>query len=315
MADKYYNTGNSNKGQKKGSRVEIEENSILGTFKKVGVGLASAIGIKFNARENDDEICDVADFEYQLEDDEVLLLASQNVCVDGDMDQSADVLLLTNKRIVIEYKTGFFNKQQHIDKFELANLKKYQGTPQVKCSKDGDEPVLEMFFTDIHLVFGFTGEESEKKQVACIEKWVRKTCRAAGGDDFVLDVPADHCPHCGAVLEAGTAFCTSCGKRVGEAVSGQASTVNERFCKQCGATLLAGEKFCTGCGAPVEPSSAEEPEKAEKENNPQPGQPAAEKKAKMPIEQQIDLLQKLQSLVDAGILSREEFEAKKKEIL
>ena len=32
MADKYYNTGNSNEGQKKGSRVEIEENSILGTF-------------------------------------------------------------------------------------------------------------------------------------------------------------------------------------------------------------------------------------------------------------------------------------------
>lgn len=37
-------------------------------------------------------------------------------------------------------------------------------------------------------------------------------------------------------------------------------------------------------------------------------------KEKLGIDQQIELLQKLKSLVDAGVISQEEFEKKKKEI-
>jgi hypothetical protein len=38
-------------------------------------------------------------------------------------------------------------------------------------------------------------------------------------------------------------------------------------------------------------------------------------KEKLGIDQQIELLQKLKSLVDAGVISQEEFEKKKKEII
>jgi hypothetical protein len=55
------------------------------------------------------------------------------------------------------------------------------------------------------------------------------------------------CPHCGASVVAGAAFCQTCGGRVAQEV--KPSPV--RFCVHCGAQLREGARFCPKCGQTV----------------------------------------------------------------
>lgn len=73
----------------------------------------------------------------------------------------------------------------------------------------------------------------------------------------------------------------------------------EKRCPSCGQKVFDGAEFCTNCGAKLlQNDFIDKP-----------------KKSDMPLDQQIELLQKMKSLVDAGVISQEEFEKKKKEIL
>lgn len=116
------------------------------------------------------------------------------------------------------------------------------------------------------------------------------------------------CPSCGQMLPSGSRFCTSCGTAVDKPVA--VKPVQEGItCPTCGKKLPAGLRFCTECGSEIPEAKPSEPTQNETQ---------IEKdipKEKLSIDQQIELLQKLKSLVDAGIISPEEFEKKKKEIL
>ena len=119
------------------------------------------------------------------------------------------------------------------------------------------------------------------------------------------------CPSCGKPLPSGSRFCTSCGAQIGAATapSSPVRELQERVCPTCGKKLPADLRFCTECGTEIKPlndAGANSQEKA---------QETVPKKEKLTIDQQIELLQKLKSLVDAGVISQEEFEKKKKEIL
>jgi hypothetical protein len=63
-----------------------------------------------------------------------------------------------------------------------------------------------------------------------------------------LPQPSDaRCPHCGAAVVAGAAFCQGCGtKLVAEPAAKQA-----QFCIHCGAQLRENARFCPTCGKPV----------------------------------------------------------------
>lgn len=55
------------------------------------------------------------------------------------------------------------------------------------------------------------------------------------------------CTKCGAVLTAGTKFCTECGAPV--PAPAPASAAAKRFCTNCGKPLAPDARFCPECGA------------------------------------------------------------------
>lgn len=59
------------------------------------------------------------------------------------------------------------------------------------------------------------------------------------------------CPSCGARLEPGAKFCTSCGKKMPERPAAKVPArpaAKANVCPGCGAKLEPGAKFCTSCG-------------------------------------------------------------------
>lgn len=55
------------------------------------------------------------------------------------------------------------------------------------------------------------------------------------------------CPHCGAAVLAGAAFCQTCGGRLAE----ESKPAPVRFCVHCGAQLREGARFCPKCGQTI----------------------------------------------------------------
>lgn len=121
------------------------------------------------------------------------------------------------------------------------------------------------------------------------------------------------CQYCGKALPLSAVFCTNCGTKYQQ--TEKKVVDNNRICRNCGSKIAVGLNFCTECGSAVEVKT--NVPTADDDKNPES---SAESKNEIPreklsIDQQIELLQKLKALVDAGVLSQEEFEKKKKEIL
>ncbi|WP_051656485.1 zinc ribbon domain-containing protein [Butyrivibrio sp. AE3004] len=117
------------------------------------------------------------------------------------------------------------------------------------------------------------------------------------------------CSACGNPITAGAKFCPSCGAAIGLKKPAEV-TPQEIICPNCGKKLDPSLRFCTECGTELVASTTTE--KSADTTNISVDVPP---KGTLAVDQQIELLQKLKSLVDAGVISQEEFEAKKKEIL
>lgn len=64
-------------------------------------------------------------------------------------------------------------------------------------------------------------------------------------DTPTQQVEAEHnikCPECGALVKAGSKFCSECGKQM----------PTEKYCSECGAKISATAKFCSNCGSKVQ---------------------------------------------------------------
>lgn len=63
------------------------------------------------------------------------------------------------------------------------------------------------------------------------------------------------CPHCGALIMENSTFCGNCGKKVNEKsiVSGQTNNT----CPHCGASINEGDVFCTECGKKIDEVQSE----------------------------------------------------------
>ena len=57
------------------------------------------------------------------------------------------------------------------------------------------------------------------------------------------------CPQCGAEVQSGAAFCSSCGTPMPKAQP--VNTDDLARCDSCGAMVKKGVRFCTACGKPM----------------------------------------------------------------
>lgn len=124
-----------------------------------------------------------------------------------------------------------------------------------------------------------------------------------------------YCKSCGKALTLGSRFCPSCGASTGtQQVSQPVSEVMQTFpqeivCPSCGKKLNPRLKFCPECGTDIKSlSRCDSYISGDYSGN-------RASKGKLGIDQQIALLEKLKSLLDAGVITQEEFEKKKKEII
>ena len=64
------------------------------------------------------------------------------------------------------------------------------------------------------------------------------------------------CPQCGAEVQSGAAFCSSCGTPMPK---GQSVNTDDLVrCDSCGAMVKKGVRFCTACGKPMVQTSMPE---------------------------------------------------------
>ena len=63
-----------------------------------------------------------------------------------------------------------------------------------------------------------------------------------------------NCPNCGAPLDKGAMFCSSCGTKitVEEPAAEEPAAPAEPICPNCGQAIPEGHMFCTNCGTKIE---------------------------------------------------------------
>lgn len=289
-----------------------------------------------------------------LDYDEYVILKETGVAHGGVMSIYTDELILTNKKIICLNK-GVFGGHKKTYYFPLDQIKSFNGIPQVQQGKlsngtacleiymvDGEEyfnfqsknkKTIMQWIEEIHKLFGSgvngfysSNEEDDSlfgafKEVGEEFKDVGREVAEAFGfkvkkkSSTPSIIPPIICTSCGKVLAPESRFCQFCGNAVGmkpitKTVATQVtSTPQEIVCPSCGKRLNPSLKFCTECGSELSKTFDVGANIAE--TVPQND----DSKKKISIDQQIELLKKLKSLVDAGIISQEEFEKKKKEIL
>ena len=62
-----------------------------------------------------------------------------------------------------------------------------------------------------------------------------------------------NCPNCGATIEKGAMFCSSCGSKIetAEPVAEEPVAPAEPVCPNCGQAIPEGHMFCTNCGTKI----------------------------------------------------------------
>jgi predicted amidophosphoribosyltransferase len=97
--------------------------------------------------------------------------------------------------------------------------------------------------------------------------------------------------------ESGKDFMNEIGSLFQNAGQSPKKSAQSYNCPKCSASLPAGSKFCTECGTPLEQNPVKKEQNSADEFD------------------QLGYLEKLAGLRDKGIISNEEFEKKKKDIL
>ena len=138
------------------------------------------------------------------------------------------------------------------------------------------------------------GHEISNDTVFCTTCGAKQPKQVSKLESNQNNIPTSKCKKCGEVLEKNSQFCTNCGAKVtSEEETPLVKTIeNKEKCKKCGEVLEKNSQFCTNCGAKV---TSEEP--------------------KNEHDDPIEVLKKLKEMKGLELITEEEFNEKKKEIL
>lgn len=233
-----------------------------------------------------------------LEYNEVVIIKDESVAHGGIGALLTSELVLTNQRIICAHK-GMFGNVKQVFSYPLYEIKTHEGKPQVMEGRlsNGARSL------DVYLVNGV--EHFQFGTRKRIEKWIEEiynlfdeTVERKSEDEY--GYPPDSI--LGVYAEVGQMFKDIIGirsKPKGKVISQQETKISKK-CISCSAPLVGapGQTVrCKYCG--TSQTLYAEPKQSQA----------------MPLDQQIEMINKLKELVDAGILTKEEFEKKKKEIM
>lgn len=226
---------------------------------------------------------------YKLQPDEVMLF-EDHIFISGS--KASNHLILTNFNLVVisTIKKMFKSDDVTVTSYPVTDIKIFNDAPQVKQSKD----VVTVFLSSGELVFSFdTSLKAMKFVNKVIELITGKTTatRGAGKVKSALGLVDD---------------------TLGINTMGTISGVLENG---IGKTLFKGLGSSRTKPANTSPATEAASALIQAATNKQP-QPAEEAAAtELSYEQRVESVKKLKELLDMGILSQEEFDTKKKELL
>ena len=203
-------------------------------------------------------------------------------------------LVLTNLRIyfVRVIKKMFSKEQVNIDSYDICDIKVYNGVPQVKQIKTGScEVILSLISCEMHIEFE-SAFEAIKFVNSAYKLITGKSAAARGAEKFK-----------GAVNMVNDALGIDAVDTVKSVLeNGIARTALGGFSKkkQSKARSFLGE--AVGASKVLLENQQKKPEESKQ-------QPIAS------YDSQLETLKKLKELLDMGVLTQEEFDTKKKEIL
>ena len=266
---------------------------------------------------------------YELAKDEVVILETGAA---RESISNSGTLTLTNYCLVFSWTTGFFKTVDHHIAFPLSDIKVFNGQAQVKASKP--TPIssfyypLTFFFTDTTEVFLLPPETKKS-----IGDWVESTNELVTGtrqgfnpeDIGAVDVSKKLSDAFSALKPVTTNFAEAAQPLVGVASAAvSASPKWGRRASIASAVLNAVETYASSNDNPnsTAPSSFAIPQAIPEatggslaQDPAQPQTAPSQSPDTNSLDEQVEVLRKLKSLVDDGILTQEEFENKKRQIL
>lgn len=239
---------------------------------------------------------------YQLQSDETVLYEGEVTKVykykkesflDSFSTPPTTELLLTNKNIVLTTRTKkmFAKEQINVELFPLTDVKIYDNMPQIKQNKIN----VEIYLTsgEIYVDFNSKLEAAKFYQIA-IQTLTGKSLATRGAEKVKGGIG----------LVDDTLGISTVDTLKGVLENGLAGTIFSGFKKN---KPTASNNSNTSTVKKVA-EIANDVIKETHSNN-------SDKKEQLTYEEQIDALNKMKALLDAGILTQEEFDAKKKKIL
>ena len=157
---------------------------------------------------------------------------------------------------------GFFDdmskKLAEAGNTAVAKTKEFTETAKLNSAISTEEGKIRDCYTELGRAFYKAGNENNDERfaqyfeaIASSEELIKRykeQIRAIKGTEV--------CPNCGAEVEIGSAFCSTCGAKLPEK---PVEPVKEQpTCPNCHEPVEEGSRFCTNCGHPLESQETQE---------------------------------------------------------
>lgn len=227
---------------------------------------------------------------YKLNNDESIIMQTEGATlIEGDDGRNLEEVVLTDQNLILVTRVpdGLFKKKTLLMRCPLDEILTEDNSPKIRADVFNGYQCLRVFYPDTTLVINFDQNSSR-----LTKRWADGIRKAAAGDfasiqtsdslgsqlsDLMVDLKKTATP----ALGSATDFLSNAA----EMVSNKVQDFNQK-------SAQAGE---------VAPGEHQEASAAVGTNG--------------KLDNQIETLKKLKELLDAGILTQDEFDAKKKEVL